>query len=179
MAVAKRRQVAIVQRFREAIFGLALSFGWALASPAAAQTVDATPAPPPPPAYVAPQVEHLLGDWGGLRTNLENQGVYLFLDATAEFAGNVSGGIKQGATSANQLAFEADIDWQRLAGITGLSTHVIFVNRSGYNDSKMIGDNVAPVQEIFGAGGNVACIWSRPMPSKRCSRTGSTSPPGR
>ena len=38
----------------------------------------------------------------------------------------------------------------------GLSTHVIFVNRSGANDSHLFGDNVSPVQEIFGAGGNVA-----------------------
>jgi porin len=135
---------------------------FALASPAAGQTTNGSAAtetsvatPPPPPAYVAPQVEHLLGDLGGIRTNLENQGIYLLLDATAEFAGNVSGGVKQGATSANQVAFEADIDWQRLAGFTGLSTHVIFVNRSGYSDSLIIGDNVAPVQEIYGASGNV------------------------
>jgi porin len=138
---------------------LALLLGAALASPAAAQTaagsVGVAPPPVPPPAYVAPQVEHLLGDLGGLRTNLENQGIYLLLDATAEVAGNVSGGYKQGVTSANQVAFEADIDWQRLAGLTGLSTHVIFVNRSGYSDSLLIGDNVAPVQEIYGASGNV------------------------
>ena len=30
------------------------------------------------------------------------------------------------------------------------------VNRSGANDSQLFGDNVSPVQEIFGAGGNVA-----------------------
>jgi carbohydrate-selective porin OprB len=54
------------------------------------------------------------------------------------------------------LPVSADIDWQRLAGITGLATHVIFVNRSGANDSHLFGDNVSPVQEIFGAGGDVA-----------------------
>jgi porin len=107
------------------------------------------------PAYVAPQVEHLLGDLGGVRTGLESHGIYLQFNAIAEFAGN-TGGAKQGATSANQLALSADIDWQRLAGITGLSTHVIFVNRSGANDSHLFGDNVSPVQEIYGAGGDVA-----------------------
>ena len=61
----------------------------------------------------------------------------------------------RGATFANQIAFEADIDWQRLAGVAGLSTHVIFINRSGDSDSLIIGDNVAPVQEIYGASGNV------------------------
>ena len=141
---------------------IALAICLAAALPAAAQTpgssgtgsrlvmFDAST-----PAYVAPQVEHLLGDLGGVRTELENNGIYLRFNAIAEFAGNI-GGAQQGATSANQLAFLADIDWQRLAGITGLSTHVIFVNRSGANDSHLFGDNVSPVQEIFGAGGNVA-----------------------
>ncbi len=105
---------------------------------------------------VAPTNEHLLGDWGGLRTTLENLGVYLSFDALTEFAGNVSGGTKQGATFANQEAFGLDIDWQRLAGIPGLSTHMIIVNRSGANDSALFGDNLLPVQEIYGAGGNVA-----------------------
>ena len=77
-------------------------------------------------------------------------------DALTEFAGNVSGGTKQGSTFANQEAFGFDIDWQRLAGIPGLSTHMIIVNRSGANDSALFGDNLLPVQEIFGAGGNVA-----------------------
>jgi porin len=106
-------------------------------------------------AYVAPEVEHLLGSWGGVRTDLDERGIHLLFDATAEFAGNVSGGVKQGATSANQVAFENDIDWQRLAGFTGLSTHVIAVNRSGGNDSHLFGDNVSPVQEIYGVGGSV------------------------
>jgi porin len=136
--------------------------------PAAAQTLDGSagngsasplvlmPTEAQAPAAIAPQVEHLFGDLGGVRTHLENHGVYLLLNATAEFAGNVSGGTKQGATSANQIAFEADIDWQRLAGLTGLSTHVIMVNRSGASDSMLFGDNVSPVQEIYGSGGNVA-----------------------
>jgi porin len=92
---------------------------------------------------------------GGIRTDLDDMGIHLLLDATAEFAGNVSGGVKQGATSANQVALEADIDWQRLLGLTGLTTHVIAVNRSGGNDSHLFGDNVSPVQEIYGAGGSV------------------------
>ena len=102
-----------------------------------------------------PQGEHLFGDWDGIRPKLESHGIYLQLGAIAEFAGN-TGGVQQGATSANQIAFSADIDWQRLAGLTGFSTHVIFVSRSGANDSHLFGDNVAPAQEIYGAGGDVA-----------------------
>ena len=105
---------------------------------------------------VAPTVEHLFGDVVGIRTVLENQGITLLLDATTELAGNVSGGVKQGATFANQVGLEADVDWQRLAGIIGLSTHVIIVNRSGSSDSTLFGDNLLPVQEIYGSGGDVA-----------------------
>ena len=106
-------------------------------------------------AIPPPQVEHLPGDPGGIIADLANQGIYVLLDFTSEFAGNVSGGITRGATFANQAGLEVDIDWQRRAGITGLSTHVIFVSRSGYSDSILIGDSVAPVQEIYGASGNV------------------------
>jgi porin len=136
----------------------------AVAAPAAAQTSNSMAsqsvvqpsAPAPTQADVAPSAEHLFGDWGGVRTDLENQGIFLTLDALTEFAGNVSGGVKQGATFASQEALSVDIDWQRLAGITGLSTHTIIVNRSGSSDSKLFGDNLLPVQEICGSGGNVA-----------------------
>lgn len=142
----------------------------ATAAPAGAQTIDSGPgqgsaaAAPlivpveraPALANVAPPVEHLFGDWWGARPYLEDQGIYLTFDALTEFAGNVSGGVKQGATFANQEAFNSDIDWQRLAGITGLSTHTVIVNRSGSSDSALFGDNLLPVQEIFGSGGNVA-----------------------
>ena len=52
--------------------------------------------------------------------------------------------------------FGVDIDWQRLAGFAGFSTHVIMVNRWGANDSTLFGDHLLPVQEIYGAGGDVA-----------------------
>ena len=42
---------------------------------------------------VAPTVEHVLGDLA-VRTHLEQQGVFLLLDATTELAGNVSGGLR-------------------------------------------------------------------------------------
>jgi porin len=150
------------------VVALALLLCSVAVAPAASQTpaISASDGPGSPlvmllpvesetPAFVPPSVEHLLDDLGGLRTNLENRGIYLRLNATAEFAGN-TGGVQQGATSANQIAFQADIDWQRLAGVTGLSTHLILVNRSGANDSHLFGDNVSPVQEIYGAGGDVA-----------------------
>lgn len=111
--------------------------------------------PPPAPAGGTPPVEHLFGDWGGIRTRLDNLGIDTTLDFYSEFASNVAGGVKQGSTFANQIGFETDIDWQKLAGITGLSTHIIMVNRSGSSDSALFGDNLLPVQEIYGSGGDV------------------------
>ncbi len=134
------------------------------------------PSQPAPLKDVAPSVEHLLGDLGGVRTDLENQGIYLLLDATTEFAGNVSGGVKQGATFANQIGFEADIDWQRLAGIMGLSTHVIIVNRSGNNDSSCSATISCPSRRSTAPGATWSPTWCPPMPRKPCSTVGSTSP---
>ncbi len=89
---------------------------------------------------------------------LDDHGVAFDLTALTEFAGNVSGGVKQGSTFANQLGLNVDIDWGLMAGIAGLTTHAIFVNRSGASDSHLFGDNFLPVQEIWVRvrGGDVA-----------------------
>ena len=122
---------------------------------AVAQTVDSAQLAPTQAIDSSPGAT-LFGDWGGMRTDLADKGINLKIDAVTEFAGNVSGGTRQGATFANQVGFGADINWERLAGITGLSTHLIVVNRSGSSDSRVFGDNLLPVQEIYGSGGDVA-----------------------
>jgi len=106
--------------------------------------------------FDAPPVERVLGDWGGMQNQLVTQGINVQINALTEFAANVSGGIKQGATFANQIGIANDINWERLAGLTGLSTHAIAVDRSGSSDSQLFGDHLLPVQEIYGSGGNVA-----------------------
>jgi porin len=127
----------------------------------AVATGPINPVSPPPQlvatqAIDAPPVDHLLGDWYGMQPYLLDRGINLQLNAVTEFAGNVGGGTRHGATFANQIGIINDINWERLAGITGLSTHVIMVNRSGSNDSRVFGDNLLPVQEIYGSGGDVA-----------------------
>ena len=126
-------------------------------NPTVITTRSASPAPAPTPtqAIDAPPVERAFGDWGGLQTQLAAEGVNIQLNALTEFAGNVSGGTKQGATFANQIGLNNDINWERLAGLTGLSTHIIIVDRSGSSDSQLFGDHLLPVQEIYGSGGDV------------------------
>jgi porin len=123
-------------------------------APARAQA-PATAPPAPTQAFNPPDVDRLFGTWGGVQTELARQGINLQLDAVTEFAGNVSGGTRRGATFANQVGLQADVNWERLAGITGLSTHVIIVSRSGTSDSALFGDDFSPVQEVYGSGGNV------------------------
>jgi porin len=110
---------------------------------------------PPTQAIDAPAADRLFGDWGGLQNDLIRQGIGLKIDALTEFAGNVTGGVQRSATFANQVGFNLDVNWERLADVTGFSTHVIIVNRSGSNVSRAFGDNLLPVQEIYGSGGDV------------------------
>ncbi len=126
--------------------GAGAASGKQIAQPSQPATVQALDAAP---------VERLFGDWDGPQTKLWQNGINVQFDALTEFAGNVSGGTKQGATFANQVGLTADVNWERLAGATGLSTHVIIVSRSGSSDSALFGDTLSPVQEIYGSGGNV------------------------
>lgn len=100
-----------------------------------------------------PAPDHIFGDWGGFRTWLANAGVTYTLDFTSESVYNVSGGLKRGGDSAYQIGLSVDADWQKLAGLTGFSTHMILISRGGDNASAdHIGDTVLQAQEIYGAG---------------------------
>ncbi len=117
------------------------------------QAIDAAPVQH---LFDSPDGGQLLGDLGSQRSQLAVQGINLQVNALTEFAGNIAGGVKRGATFANQIGLANDINWERLAGLTGLSTHIVMVDRSGSSDSQLFGDHLLPVQEIYGSGGNVA-----------------------
>ncbi len=102
-----------------------------------------------------PVNEALLPDFGGYRAKLRDMGIYVGLDNVDEFAGIVKGDHK-GSTNAGQYGLETDVDWEKLAGLRGFSTHSIMVGRYGIPASRIFGDNLVPSQEIYGAGGNVA-----------------------
>ncbi|NPD67742.1 carbohydrate porin [Lichenicola cladoniae] len=164
---ACRRDAAVRSGSRAieaAASGLALLIALA-AAPAGAQTSlnpsarVSTPLGVALPASVTavpplPAPEALFGDMFGTG-ELRKAGIDLLLDDTNEFSGIVSGP-RKGSTNAGQYAFETDIDWQRLAGLSGFSTHSVVVGRYGIPASRIFGDNLNPSQEIYGAGGNVA-----------------------
>ncbi|GAN52901.1 carbohydrate porin [Tanticharoenia sakaeratensis] len=108
-----------------------------------------------------PQPEAILTDPFGWNTYLRNRGVAFTFDNTNEFTGAITKptpgyGLRQGSSNAGQYSMESDIDWERLAGWRGFSTHAVIVGRYGIPASRMFGDNLNPSSEIYGAGGNVA-----------------------
>lgn len=115
---------------------------------------QAQPLVPVPP--VAP-TSHLFGDWGGLRDALDHRGIGIALDYTTENAAVVSGGIRHGIDYAHQIGLQVDLDWARIAGIEGLTTHGVIVNRAGRNaGTDFLGDNIIQPQELYGAGFDMA-----------------------
>src|SRR5262249_15212826 len=64
-------------------------------------------------------VDHLLGDWYGLRTRLEDQGIIPSLTFVSNLAGNPVGGKRRGVTEADNLGFNVNFDLDKLYGLKG------------------------------------------------------------
>src|SRR5579871_2284634 len=73
----------------------------------------------------------LTGDWGGLRTALANQGIDISLSYTAEVFGNVTGGMKRGASYDGLLEPQIDVDLEKLAGWDGATFHASMLQGHG------------------------------------------------
>ncbi len=58
----------------------------------------------------------LLGDWHGIRTSLNKQGVEVVLTHKSDVMANVSGGLKRGATWMGHTEIKIDLDLERLLG---------------------------------------------------------------
>lgn len=98
---------------------------------------------------------HLFGDWGGLQPWLIKHGFYVNVALNEEYMANVTGGRTRDNVLAGQVAAALDIDWQQLAGVKGLWTHMIVINGHGRSFSHTLGDSVTNPEEIYGARGNV------------------------
>ena len=71
------------------------------------------------------------------------------LSYLSESAGNVTGGLTQGADYADQILYSTDIDLGRLAGIEGGTIHLLGTTRDGRSLAvDHIGNSLAP-QEIY------------------------------
>ena len=90
---------------------------------------------------------NLLGDAGGLRSALWNYGVTFGVQDIDEVWGNVSGGIKRGATYDGVTLFSAGLDAQRAFGWSGGTFNISAWNIRGRNISS---DNLLNLQTVSG-----------------------------
>jgi porin len=91
---------------------------------------------------------YLTGDWGGLRSYLERNGVTLTLTDTTDFLANVSGGIKTGAVGLGAVQPQLDLDLQKLAGWQGGLVHVHGLVTYGPLFSANYLGNIMPVSNV-------------------------------
>ena len=94
--------------------------------------------------------EHLLGDWYGTRTWLENQGIVPTLTFVTDSLGNPSGGKEQGFTTANNVGLDLNFDLEKLGVLEGASFLFSMSYRFGGSLSANYIHNVFTVQQVFG-----------------------------
>lgn len=103
---------------------------------------------PAKPKADAPKPKHLLGDWN---KTLSDEGLELTLKYEGDVADVVSGGKRHGADYAQQLEFNLKADWDKIAGVKGLTSTVTFVNRAGRNAARdRAGDQLFQFQPMYG-----------------------------
>ncbi|MBT0670937.1 carbohydrate porin [Novosphingobium profundi] len=130
-------------------------------APAARESLPPEPAslPKPAPATTDP---HLLGDWAGIRTGLEDIGITPKVSYIGFAAANLNQGSNKTARYAGQLGASLDFDMGTIAGLKGGTFHVGVTNRHGQNinDTNDLGLLQYP-QGVYGAGEiwRLAGLW--------------------
>lgn len=123
-------------------------------SPATAQDSAPTAATPDTPAS-SPDFftgvwrrPNLLGDMGGLRNVLANHGITLNLTETGEVLGNLTGGLKQGATYDGLTTLTLQLDTQKAFGWDGGLVNISGLQIHGRNLSQFYLDNLQTASGI-------------------------------
>jgi porin len=94
--------------------------------------------------------EHLLGDWYGSRTWLEDHGVTPTLTFVTDSLGNPSGGNERGFTTANNVGLDLNFDLEKLGVLEGGSLLFSMSYRFGGSLSANYIHNAFTVQQVFG-----------------------------
>jgi len=108
-----------------------------------------TPANLRPFQLVLPR-EHLLGDWFGLRTKLEDFGISPTIIYVTDIAGNPIGGKRQGITYADNLGLDVNFDLEKLVNLPGGSFLASMSLRGGNSLSHDFIGNAFTVQQVYG-----------------------------
>jgi porin len=97
-----------------------------------------------------PEGPYLTGDWGGLRTQVEGDGVDPYSAYTSIVSGNPVGGVRQvGPKYAQDVNFGLTFDLRKLVGWDGATINVNSVDRVGKTIRPAVGSVYDPVQ-IYG-----------------------------
>jgi porin len=131
-----------------------LAFGTSVGIASAAAAQDKPPSlPEKVDSHQLPPSYGLTGNWGGMRTNLHDEGVDVSAGYTGELGWNFAGGRKHDVTEAGQFALGATFDAGKIAGINGGTFQATATFRQGADLGRHAGLGVLQqVQEIFGRG---------------------------
>ncbi|KAB7895160.1 porin [Rouxiella sp. S1S-2] len=107
----------------------------------------------------SPNSPWMLGDWGGERSTLKQEGVDFQVNYTGEAASNFSGGYDKSTTAryADQWQFGVDLDLDKLLNWKDTEFQMTVTNRNGRNISNdAVGDprtgTLSSSQEVWGRG---------------------------
>lgn len=95
----------------------------------------------------------LIGDPGGWRSKLHNDGIDLNFGYTTETAANLQGGARKLVRYTDQLTFGTTLDLEKLVGLNNAKIQFTITDRNGLNlsdDAEL--DSLQQVQEVFGRG---------------------------
>jgi carbohydrate-selective porin OprB len=101
----------------------------------------------------------LSGDWGGLRTSLEENGIEPFLYYDSIAGANVSGGIQQDDQFTGQVYAGLLLDFDEIFGWDATTGKISMVNRHGNGVSGSVGGIYDPMTINGGADGQVTWLY--------------------
>src|SRR5262252_2649320 len=117
---------------RRWMLGLALLLASSPIQAAEETAAEAKPEAPPKSALEKfAEQDYMLGDWGGLRTDLSKHGVDFEFFYIASNPHNVQGGIETGSAYEGAALMLLDLDSQKLAGYEGGHFHAAGVSLHG------------------------------------------------
>lgn len=100
-----------------------------------------------PPASLFER-QTLTGDWGGLRTQMQDQGIKFGLQEQSELWGNLTGGIRRGATYDGLTTGTLRVDLEKLVGLPGTSFFASAYQIHGRGPSQHLVGNLQLVSNL-------------------------------
>ncbi len=143
-----RAAIAASAARRTLLAGASLLAFSAAFSPAHAGEPDSPQFTLPPSAKALLEQEQLFGDWGGVRTTLEDKGISFNLTQTMDILGNVSGGSRQGGAYDGVFEAEVTFDLEKLAGWKGGTVYAAGYIIQGHGLSTYYLDNLLTITSV-------------------------------